>query len=42
MKILKELEKTMDRKAAYCKKELETIKRNLKKLENHLQRQKLN
>ena len=34
MKILKEIRKTIDRNADYCKKELETIKRNQKNLEN--------
>ena len=34
MKILKELRKAIDRNAEYCKKELETIKRNQEKLEN--------
>ena len=34
MKMLKELRKTIDRNADYCKKELETIKRSQSKLEN--------
>ena len=34
IKILKELRKAIDRNADYCKKELETIKRNQVKLEN--------
>ena len=34
MKILKEVRKAMDRNAEYCKKELETIKRNQEKIEN--------
>ena len=34
MKILKELRKAINRNAEYCKKELETIKRNQEKLEN--------
>ena len=34
MKILKELRKAIDRNAEYCKKKLETIKRNQEKLEN--------
>ena len=34
MKVLKELRKAIDRNVHYCKKELETIKRNQEKLEN--------
>ena len=34
MKIPRELRKAIERNAEYCKKELETIKRNPKKLEN--------
>ena len=34
MKILTELRKAINRNAEYCKKELETIKRNQEKLEN--------
>ena len=37
MKILKEFKKAISRNAKYCKKkELETIKKNQKKLENYL------
>ena len=34
MKILKELRKSVNRNADYCKKELETIRRSQEKLEN--------
>ena len=35
MKILKELRNAIDRNAEYCKKELETIKRNQKNFKTH-------
>ena len=34
MEILKELRKVIDRNAGYCKKELESMRRNQEKLEN--------
>ena len=41
MKILKELRKAINRNADYCKKELESIRRNKEKLENSFDKMKV-
>ena len=40
MEILKELRKVIDRNAGYCKKELESMRRNQEKLENSFAKMK--